>query len=121
MDKKTNIKEKNMVNEADVCVKNNLTGDIRAIRYCLPGGNIDLDISIAPGSDESVHLVRTETYLVIEPPDGDDPADCRFIVSNEELLTWSATDGHWTVEIKLNNLPPETPTTANVDVGPKET
>jgi hypothetical protein len=110
-----------MVDKADVYVKNKLTGDIRAIRYCLPSGNSDLDISITSGNEEMIHLVRTETYLVIEPPSGVDPAGCPFSVSNEELLSWSTMDDHWKVEIKPNNLPPDTPTTVNVDVGEDET
>ncbi len=113
-----------MVDKADVYVKNKLTGDIsgdiRAIRYCLPGDNSDLDITINPGNEEMIHLVRTESYLVIKALDGVDPADCSCSVSNEELLSCEPDD-HWKVEIKPNNLQPTSPTTANVDVGPKET
>lgn len=109
-----------MADQVDVYVRNNLTNNIRAIRYCLPGDNSDLDISITSGNVECVHLVITETYLVIEPPGGQDPAECPFSVSNEELLAWTTKEDHWKVEIKPNSLPPDTPTTVNVDVGEKE-
>jgi hypothetical protein len=107
-----------MADEADVNVKNNLnvTGPVGVVRYFLPGGNSDLDISIESGNEEMIHLVRTETYLVIEPPSEVNPAECQFIVSNEELLTWETNNDHWKVEIKPNNLPPETPTTVNIDL-----
>lgn len=110
-----------MVDKADVYVKNNLTDTIRAIRYCLPGGNSDLDISITSGNEEMIHLVRTESYLVIKLPSGVYTVDCPFSVSNEELLSWSTMDDHWTVEIKPNNLLPNAPTDVNVYVGEEET
>jgi hypothetical protein len=106
-----------MVNEADVYVNNNLADTISAARYCLPGENKDLEVSITSGNEEMIHLVRTETYLVIEPPSGVEPAECQFSVSNEELLRWETNNDHWNVEIKPNNLPPDTPTTVNIDLG----
>ncbi|MGD2088598.1 MAG: hypothetical protein PVH61_20645 [Candidatus Aminicenantes bacterium] len=105
-----------MADQADVYVNNNLADTISAARYCLPGENKDLEVSITSGNDEMIHLVRTETYLIIEPPSGKYTSDCTFSVSNEELLAWETMDDHWKVEIKPNNLPPDTPTTANVEV-----
>jgi hypothetical protein len=109
-----------MANQADVYVKNNLTEAVGVVRYCLPGGNKDLDISIAGGNEEMVYLVKSQTYMTIKLPNGMYTADCPFRVSNEELLSWSTMDDRWTVEIQPNNLPPDTPTTANVDVGDVE-
>jgi hypothetical protein len=106
-----------MAEQANVYVKNNLTDAINVIRYCFPGGNSDLDISIASEDEEMIYLVRTQTYLVLKAPNGVDTESCPFSVSNEDLLSWSTTDGHWTVEIKPNNLPPDTPTDVNVYVG----
>jgi len=106
-----------MAEQANVYVKNNLADDINAIRYCRPGGNSDLDISIASEDEEMIYLVRTQTYLVLKAPNGVDTESCPFRVSNEDLLSWSTTDDHWTVEIKPNNLPPDTPTDVNVYVG----
>ena len=109
-----------MADEADVYVNNNLTNTIGAVRYCLPGEESDLDVSITSGNEEMIHLVKAETYLVIAPPSGQNPGGCPFSVSNEELLAWTAMTDHWKVEIKPNTLPPDTPTSANVEVGAVE-
>ena len=118
--KKLKIKEEKMADQADVYVKNNLTDEIQAIRYLIPSGNSDLNLSITSGNQEKVGLVRTETSLTIEAPSGVDPAVCPFSVSNEELLSWETNSDHWAVEIKPNNLPPNTPTSVNVEVGETE-
>ena len=106
-----------MADQADVYVKNKLTEAVGAVRYCLPGGNSDLDISIGGGNEEMIYLVRSQTYMTIKLPGGVYTADCPFSVSNEELLSWETMDDCWTVEIKPNNLPPDTPTTVNIDLG----
>lgn len=108
------------MSEVDVYVSNNLTDTIGAVRYCLPGENSDLEVSIVSGNEEMIHLVKEETYLAIEPPNGGSPAGYPFSVSNEELLVWTAMNDHWKVEIKPNTLPPDTPTSANVEVGAVE-
>jgi hypothetical protein len=110
-----------MADQANVYVRNKLTEPIGATRYCLPGGDSDLDISIASENEEMVYLVRSQTYLVIKLPAGVYTAECPFRVSNEELLSWSTMDDRWTVEIKSNELGSNVPTDVNVAVGPKET
>ena len=109
-----------MADEADVYVNNNLTGTIGAVRYCLPGEKRDLDVSITSGNEEMIHLVKEDTYMVIAPPSGQNPEGCPFSVSNEDLLAWTAMNDHWKVEIKPNTLPPDTPTSATVEVGAVE-
>jgi hypothetical protein len=106
-----------MADQANVYVRNNLPGPIGAIRYCLPGGDSDLDISIAGENEEMIYLVRSQTYMTIKLPNGVYTADCPFRVSNEELLSWSTMDVHWTVEIKSNELGSNVPTDVNVYVG----
>jgi len=106
-----------MADQADVYVKNKLTDPIGVVRYCLPGGESDLDISIGGGNEEMIYLVRSQTYMTIKLPDGKYTADCPFRVSNEELLGWSTMDDCWTVEIKPNNVPSNSPTTVNIDLG----
>ena len=106
-----------MADQADVYVKNNLTAPIGVVRYCLPGGNGDLDISVAGGNEEMIYLVRSQTYMTVKLPSGMHTEDCPFSVSNEELLGWSTMDNHWTVEIIPNNVPPNSPTTVNIDLG----
>jgi len=110
-----------MAEQANVYVRNKLTVPIGAVRYCLPGGDSDLDISIAGENEEMVYLVRSQTYLIIKLPAGEYTVDCPFRVSNEELLSWSTMDDRWTVEIKPNELGSTAPTDVNVVVGPKET
>lgn len=107
-----------MADQADVYVKNNLnvTAPVGVVRYCLPGDNSDLDISIGSGNEEMVYLVRSQTYMTINLPDGVYTADCQFSVSNEELLSWETMDGSWAVEIKPNNVSHDSPTTVNIDL-----
>lgn len=106
-----------MVDQANVYVKNHLTDAIAAVRS-VPG---ETEISIAHGEKEMFLLIRTQISLTIKTPPGKNTSSCSFKVSNEELLSWEANDDHWTVEIKENNLPPDTPTSATVDVGEEET
>jgi hypothetical protein len=110
-----------MADQANVYVRNKLTEPIGATRYCLPGGDSDLDISIASKNEKMVYLVRSQAYLAIKLPAGMYTADCPFWVSNEELLSCSTMDDRWTVEIKSNELGANVPTDVNVVVGPKET
>jgi hypothetical protein len=105
-----------MADQADVYIKNLLNDAIEVTRIFLDSYS-DLDITIASGNEEMFYIIRSETYLIIKLPCGVYTADCPFIVSNEELLSWSTMDDHWTVEIKPNSLPPDTPTTTNVIVG----
>jgi hypothetical protein len=106
-----------MADQANVYVRNNSTHAIGAVRYCLPGGDFDLDISIASENEEMIYLVRSQTYLVIKLPNGKYTADHTLVVSNEELLSWSTLDDQWTVEIKHNELGSNVPTDVNVYVG----
>jgi hypothetical protein len=55
--------------------------------------------------------------MTVKLPSGMHTEDCPFSVSNEELLGWSTMDNHWTVEIIPNNVPPNSPTTVNIDLG----
>lgn len=110
-----------MAEQADVYVKNHMSDPIGVVRYCLPGGDSDLDISIGGGNEEMIYLVRSQTYMTIKLPQGVYTADCSFSVSNEELLSWSTMDDHWTVEIKPNDLGSNVPTDVNVYVGEEET
>ncbi len=109
-----------MTDQANVYVKNNLTVAIQATRYCLPDHNMDLDISITNGNQEMVYLVKDDTYLIVKLPTGKDTSDCLFAVSNEELLSWETMTDRWKVQIKENDLLPESPTTVNVDIGEDE-
>jgi hypothetical protein len=106
-----------MVDQAEVYVKNHLTDAIGAVRS-VPG---EPEISIASGDKEIFYLIRTQISLTIKAPPEVNAGNCPFKVSNEELLSWEANDDLWTVEIKENSLPPETPTSATVDVGEEET
>ena len=106
-----------MVDQAEVYVRNNLTDAIRSVRS-VPG---DPEIAIANGEKEMFLLIRTQISLTIKTPPGVNARNCPIKVSNEELLSCEANDDHWTIEIKENDLFPETPTSATVDVGEEET
>jgi hypothetical protein len=106
-----------MVDQAEVYVKNHLTDAIAAVRS-VPG---ETEISIANGEQKMFYLIRTQISLTIKAPPGKNTSSCWIKVSNEDLLSCEANDDHWTIEIKENNLPPETPTSATVDVGEEET
>jgi len=106
-----------MVDQANVYVKNHLTDAIAAVRS-VPG---ETEISIAHGEQKMFYLIRTQISLTIKAPPGVNARNCPIRVSNEKLLSCEANDDHWTIEIKENDLPPETPTSATVDVGEEET
>jgi hypothetical protein len=106
-----------MVDQAEVYVRNNLTDAIRAVRS-IPG---ETEISIAYGEQKMFYLIRTQISLTIKTPPGVNARNCPIKVSNEKLLSCDADDDHWTIEIKENDLFPETPTSATVDVGEEET
>ena len=106
-----------MADQANVYVKNNSTHPIEAVRYCLPGGDSDLDVSIASDNEEMVYLVKSQTYMTIKLPNGEYTSNHTFRVSNEELLSWSTMGDRWTVEIKSNELGADLPTDVNVYVG----
>ena len=106
-----------MVDQAEVYVRNHLEDAIHAVRS-VPG---EPEIAIAKGDKVMFYLIRTQISLTIKAPPGVNARSCPIKVSNEELLSCEANDDHWTVEIKENNLPPQTPTSATVDVGVEET
>jgi len=107
-----------MANRADVYVKNVLTDNINVIRK-LPDGTIDLNTSIANGDEEGVHLAGPEVSLIINAPEGKDIKDCHVKVKSDVDLavSHSRTDSNWAIKIVPNDLPPDVPTTVNVDVG----
>ncbi len=107
-----------MADQADVYVKNRFTGDVRVIRY-LSSGVSDLEITISPGNEEKVLLTGTDVYLVIKPPAGKDLKLCFITVRSDVDLSvpGSRTDSLWKVQILPNSLPPEVPTTVNIEAG----
>ena len=107
-----------MAEQTDVYVKNNLNGDISVFRM-LPDGNSDLSITITNGDSEQVYLAGTDVSLVIHAPEGVDIKDYPLGVRTglDLAVSHSRTDSRWTIQIVPNDLPPEVPTTVNVNVG----
>lgn len=107
-----------MAEQADVYVKNNLTGDITVVRK-LPDGSSDLSITIANGNTEQIYLAGTDVSLVIHAPEGVDTKDHPLGVKSglDLAVSHSRTDSRWTIQIVPNDLPPEVPTTVNVSAG----
>ena len=107
-----------MADRADVFVKNVLAGNINVIRK-LPDGSSDLEVTIANGNEEQIHLASPEVSLLINAPKRVDTKDCPFNVKSDVDLavSCSRTHSNWTVQIVPNDLPPDSPTTVNVTVG----
>jgi len=106
-----------MAEQADVYVKNNLGQSIGAARY-LPGGSSDLELSISSETQEKIFLPEPGVSVVISPPNGDGTSSYPFEVEADEgLVEWTTASDHWTVQLRENSLPPDTPTTVNVTVG----
>lgn len=107
-----------MANRADAYVKNVLTGNINVMRK-LPDGTIDLEVSVAPGIEEMVPLPSPEISLVVNAPSGMDIKYCRMNVKSDVDLAvaCSRTNSNWAMNIIPNDLPPDIPTTLNVEVG----
>jgi hypothetical protein len=107
-----------MAEQADVYVKNNLVGDITVARK-LPDGSSDLNITVTNGNTEQVYLAGTNISLVIHAPEGVDTKEYSLGVRSglDLAVTHSRTGSNWAIKIIPNDLPPEVPTTVNVNIG----
>jgi hypothetical protein len=107
-----------MANRADIYVKNGLTDNINVVRK-LPDGSVDLDTTVAAGSEEMLHLPDTDVSLLISSPEGMDTKECPVKVKSgvDLAVTHSRTGSNWVINIVPNDLPSDVPTTVNVDVG----
>ncbi len=109
-----------MANRADAYVKNVFkTGNINVIRK-LPDGSSDLEVTVEPGTVEMVHLPSPEVTLFIIAPTAMDIKYCRINMKSDVDLAMSCsrTNSNWAIKIIPNDLPPDAPTTLNVEVGP---
>jgi hypothetical protein len=96
-----------MADRADVYVRNGLTGSIQGdihVTRKLPDGSSDFDTAIAYGNEEQISK------------------DCPFKVKSDVDLavSCSRTDSNWAIKIVPNELPPDVPTTVNVNLGEDE-
>jgi hypothetical protein len=107
-----------MADRADVILKNSFGETIYVVRK-LPDGTIDLNTMVASGSEEQIHLPSPEVLMQISAPEGIDTKDHLFNVKSDVDLavSHSRTDSFWTLQIVSNELPPDTPTTVNVNIG----
>lgn len=107
-----------MAEQADVYVKNNFSGDITVTRK-LPDGGSDLEVTIAHGNEEQIYLAGTDVSLIIQAPVGVDTKDHPLGVKSglDLAVSHSRTDSNWRIRIEPNDLPPEVPTTVNVEAG----
>jgi hypothetical protein len=108
-----------MAEQADVYVKNNLADSINVIRK-LQDGTSDLDIPIANGAVKKVLLAGPEVWLIIKAPGGSTQGYRVVVRSGIIDLAVSSSTDRWRMRIIPNDLPPEVPTTVNVDVGEDE-
>jgi len=104
-----------MAEQADVFVTNSFQSDIVVTRV-LPDKS-RVDTTIANGNEEKFPLMVPEESLIINAPDGKD--ERLYIVVRSSIIDlhvrYSTTK--WTTRIIPNDLPPEVPTTVNVNVG----
>jgi hypothetical protein len=112
-----------MANKADVTVKNTMKdqAEIKAFRK-LQDGSSDLDTTIAYHKDHQIHLPTPDESLVISAPDGKETKDY-FVIMKSDVdmeIVYSRSKANWTFKIIPNELPPDTPTTVNVEIGDKE-
>ena len=112
-----------MANRADVNVKNCFTDnvDLNVVRK-LSDGSTDLNSTITDGNEEQIHLPSTDVSLVVTAPNGFEIKNCPVHVKSDVDLdiSKSRTDSNWTFQIVPNTLPPDIPTTVNVEIGPDE-
>ena len=104
-----------MAEQADVYVKNSFDSDIVVTRIV---GSSSEDTTIGNEIEEKFPLLVSEELLIINVPDGKDTKDWSIIVRSSIIdLKVGQSSTRWTLRIISNELPPEVPTTVNVNVG----
>lgn len=108
-----------MAKQAKFYVKNKFADDVIKITRKFPDSSIDLDRTVAGNNVETVYLPNPETALVIETPGKEDIKDCYIKVASGVDLTVSCSrrKSNWTIKIDPDDLLPDIPTDANVEVG----
>ncbi len=112
-----------MANQANVKVRNVFSNQsVVNVKRRLKDGTVDLDEKITGRNEKQIQLPDTDVELVLELSKRTDLRDCLLKVKSDvDLQTlYSRTDGHWLIKIIDNNLPPDSPTTVNIDVGSDE-
>ena len=104
-----------MAEQADVFVTNSFESDIVVTRI-LPDESSE-NTTIADGNEEKFSLMVPEESLIINAPDGKD--ERLYIVVRSSIIDLQVrhSSTNWTTRIIPNDLPPEVPTTVNVNVG----
>ncbi|MGE5342184.1 MAG: hypothetical protein ACM3SY_11975 [Candidatus Omnitrophota bacterium] len=107
-----------MAEQADFYVKNLMTDSIQVVRR-LPDGTNDLETVILSNNEEKITLIGTDVLLIISAPGGVDTKYYPLTVKADIDLAvvYSRTYSQWKIRIEPNTLPPDAPTTVNVDVG----
>jgi hypothetical protein len=108
-----------MAEQADVYVKNTFTDKTIDVIRNLAGGGSDPAVTIPGGEQEQFYLGGTDVSLTVKAPTGMDTKECYFHVQSDVDLavSHSRTDSNWGLRIVPNSLPPDTPTTVNVNLG----
>jgi len=108
-----------MAEQADAYVKNEFTTKTIAVIRNLAGGGSDPEVPITCAEQEQFYLGGTDVSLTIKAPEGMDTKECIFKVQSDVDLdvSYSRTNSNWTLKIVPNSLPPDTPTTVNVNLG----
>jgi hypothetical protein len=108
-----------MAEQADVYISNTVKKKrIQVIRNVIEGRE-ESAVAITDGDQEQFYLAGTDVSLTIRAPEGMDTKECVFSVQSDIDLSvlCSRSDSSWTIKMVPNELPPDTPTTVNVNVG----
>jgi hypothetical protein len=112
-----------MANRADVIVTNRLADNVNVnLVRRLPDGTSDLQVPIVNMGMGQIHLPSPDVSLEIIAPAEVDIKTSPFHVTSDvdlEILN-SRTNSTWVMKIIANDLPPDVPTTVNVDLGEEE-
>jgi hypothetical protein len=112
-----------MAENAEVIVKNRLRveGDVKVSRK-LPDGKTDFNAAIAWHKKGKVVLPDPDVSLIIAAPAGMDTRDCPITVLSDVdlIINYSRSKSFWQMRIDPNDLPPQVPTTVNVNIGEDE-
>lgn len=108
-----------MADQVDVTVTTRAEGiEIYTARE-LNDGTRDSEAAVTFTNDSKINLAGLEYSLLIKPPEETDIKKFPITVTSDIdlTITYSVSQGHYRVKIIPNDLVPDVPTTANVNVG----
>ena len=107
-----------MANRADVYIYNGEAGNLSAC-HKFPDGSSGMEVVIDYKNEVMIPLQGTDVTMVVNAPVGVDIKDCpiRLKADVDLAITYSRTNSNWAFQIIPNDLPTDSPTTVNIDIG----